>query len=112
MNCVPLEKRDEHLLQIEELIYIKRKMLLDKQKKLKIISKQNEFLDIVKNDYITYYSYITQQKQQQIQSLNLLNKYINDLTISGELSKYNIEDANFEQNKILNEIKIIKKGSK
>jgi len=30
---MPLVKRDEQLLQIEELINAKRKMLLDKQKK-------------------------------------------------------------------------------
>ena len=51
MEFVFLEKNDEKLLQIEELINIKRKMLIDKQKKIKLISKQNLFLDEVKNDF-------------------------------------------------------------
>jgi hypothetical protein len=43
-------------------------------------------------------------------ALTLLNGYIKDLTVSGNLSKNNIEDAKNEQNKILTEINSIKKG--
>ena len=107
---VHLVKRDEQLLQIEELIRSKRKMLLDKQKKMRVISNQNKFLDDVKNDYAKYYSYIAQQKREQLDALGLLNNYIHDLTVSGKLSKHNIEDAKYEQTKILNELKNIKKG--
>ena len=35
---------------------------------------------------------------------------MNQLIISKELSKYNIQDAQFEQSKILKEIKLIKQG--
>jgi hypothetical protein len=107
---MPLAKRDEQLLQIEELINAKRKMLIDKQKKLRFISKQNNFLETVKNDYSKYYGYIMKQKREQIEALDLLNNYIHDLTISGKLSKHNIEDAKHEQFKILKELKNIQKG--
>jgi flagellar biosynthesis chaperone FliJ len=40
----------------------------------------------------------------------LLNNYISDLTVSGKLSKNNVEDAKHEQYKILNELKNIQKG--
>jgi hypothetical protein len=107
---MPLAERDKQLLHIEELIQAKRKMLLDKQKKIRFISKQNRFLDAVKSDYAKYYYYIAQQKQDQIKALELLNNYINDLTVSGKLSKHNIEDAKVEQSKILHEVKSIKNG--
>lgn len=107
---MPLVKKDEQLIQIEDLIDAKRRMLLDKQKKLRFIAKQNKFLDAVRNDYEKYYGYISQQKQDQIKALELLNNYIQDLTVSGQLSKNNIEDAKFEQEKILREVKSIKKG--
>ena len=90
------------------MIEAKRKMLLEKQKKLRFISKQNLFLEEVKNDYKKYNSYIIDQKQQQIKALDLLNNYINDLTVSGNLTKHNIEDAKEEQKKIIHEMKIIK----
>jgi uncharacterized membrane-anchored protein YhcB (DUF1043 family) len=106
----PLVQSDEIFMQIQELIDTKRQFLIDKQKKLKHITKQNEFLDNVKQDYVNYYNYISQQKQDQIKALELLNGYIDDLTASGKLSEYNIEDAKFEQNKILREVKSIKNG--
>jgi hypothetical protein len=107
---MPLVKRDEQLLQIEELIEAKRRMLLEKQKKIRFISKQNKFLDTVKNDYAKYYGYIIKQKRDQIEALDMLNNYIHDLTVSGKLSRHNIEDAKHEQSKILNELKNIQKG--
>jgi len=105
-----LVENDEKILQIEELIEAKRRMLLEKQKKFKNISKQNQFLEAVKSDYTKYYDYISQQKQDQIKALELLNGYIRDLSTSGQLSKHNIDDAKFEQEKLLKEIDEIKKG--
>jgi hypothetical protein len=107
---VPLVDNNEKMIKIHELIDIKKKMLLEKQKKLQIISKQNHFLDVVKNDYVKFYNYISQQKQDQITAMELLNDYIKELTISGKLSKHNIEDARVEQEKIIKEIKSIRKG--
>jgi hypothetical protein len=105
-----LENSDQKLLQIENLIDAKRKMLIDKQKKFKNITKQNEFLNVVKQDYNKYYGYIVKQKQDQMSALSLLNNYIKDLTVSGKLSKNNVDDAKNEQEKILTEINSIKKG--
>ena len=109
-NYIHLENRDQQLLQIENLIDAKRKMLIDKQKKFKNLTKENEFLNEVKQDYNKYYSYIVKQKEDQMSALTMLNGYIKDLTISGTLSKNNIEDAKNEQQKILTEINSIKKG--
>ena len=109
-NYIHLENRDQQLLQIENLIDAKRKMLIDKQKKFKNLTKENEFLNEVKQDYNKYYGYIVKQKEDQMSALSMLNTYIKDLTISGSLSKNNIQDAKNEQQKILTEINSIKKG--
>jgi len=108
INYAHLENREQQFIQIEKLIEAKRKMLLDKQQKIIFISKQNQFLNEIKGDYNKYYNYIAQQKRDQIEALNLLNKYINDLEVSGELSKNNITDAKHEQQKILSELNTIK----
>jgi DNA repair exonuclease SbcCD ATPase subunit len=109
-NYIHLENRDQQLLQIENLIAAKRKMLIDKQKKFKNITKENTFLNEVKQDYSKYYGYIVKQKEEQMSALTMLNTYIKDLTISNSLSKNNIQDAKNEQEKILTEINSIKKG--
>jgi len=105
---VPIKERDDQFIQLQQLIDAKKQMLVDKQKKLRFITKQNRFLEAVKNDYQKYYGYIEQQKQDQIRALEVLDDYIRDLTLSGKLTKHNIEDAKEEQSKILREVKSIK----
>jgi len=107
---INLAESDDKILHIENVIEAKRNMLLNKQKQFKSIKKQNHFLDAVKTDYEKYYNYISKQKTDQIKALEILNSYIHDLTTSGNLTKHNIEDAVFEQQKIIREINTIKKG--
>lgn len=107
---VPLREIDNQFIQIQELIDLKKNFLFEKQKKLRFITKQNRFLELVKNDYANYYNYISQQKKDQIKALQILDEYVKDLTQSGKLTKYNIEDAKEEQIKILNEVKLIKES--
>jgi hypothetical protein len=103
-----LASKDQRFVQLQELIDLKRKMLLDKQIKYKKITKQNHFLEEIKNDYSNYSNYIMKQKQEQIQALEILNNYVRDLTNSGNLSKQNVKDAKYEQKKIIKELKSIK----
>jgi len=106
-NNHELADKDAQLIQLENLIESKRKMLLEKQKKLRFVYKQNQFLDVVRQDYDTYYSYIVKQKQDQMNALQLLNNYITDLTRSGNLTKHNMTDAKHEQRRIVSEMKSI-----
>jgi len=114
MDVIPIKilltEKEQQFVQLQEAIEAKRRMLLDKQKKIRFISKNNDFLHDVRNDYATYYKYISQQKQDQIRALQLLNEYMNDLAITEKISKHNIEDAKVEQSKIMREINSIKKG--
>jgi len=107
---LPLEQQDDQFMHIQELIEAKRNFLFQKQKKLKIITRQNHFLEEVHQDYSKYYNFILKQKNDQIQALQLLDNYIHDLTKSGQLTRHNIEDSKEEQRKILREIKQIKSG--
>ncbi len=103
------EQEDEYL-QLQYVIEAKRNMLLKKQKKIQRISKQNAFLEHIKNDYLNYNNYIVKQKQDQIKALQMLNIYLHDLNRSGQLSEHNIQDAKIEQQKIVKELKSIKHG--
>jgi hypothetical protein len=110
MKIIQLQEEDKKFMDIQAVIEAKRNMLINKQQKLKKIAKQNEFLDTVKNDYLKYYNYITQQKREQIQAMELLNTYITDLSETGQLTKHNMEDAKVEQEKIMNEVNSINKN--
>lgn len=107
---VVFKNNDDKLLKIDELIEAKRQMLRDKEKTIGKIAKQNKFLEDVKNDYSTYNNIITKQKHEQIQALELIHKYINDLKSTEQISTQNIEDAKNDQSKIMNEIQSIKQN--
>ena len=103
-----LAERDKCLMNIESQIETKKNNLLEKQKKINKNIKFNKILENIRNDYQKYYDYIIQQKKEQMQALNILNDYIQEITSNGNLSENNIIDAKFEQKKILHEIKAIK----
>lgn len=105
---IPVKENDERFIRIQEIIEAKQNMLIEKQKKLRFISRQNQFLEVVKDDYANIYGYVIQQKRDQIKALEVLDEYMNQLTIYGKLTKHNIEDAKQEQNKILKELELIK----
>ena len=107
---MPLVERDNQFMQIQQLIDAKRDLLYKKQKNMKSIQKQNQFLGAIRDDYRKYNNYITEQKHDQIKALQIINSYINDLTETGKLSKYNIEDAKVEQDKIMQEVNLIRAG--
>ena len=107
---VVFKNNDEKILKIDELIEAKRQMLQDKQKTIGKIAKQNKFLEDVKNDYSNYNNIITKQKHEQIQALELIHKYINDLKSTEQISTQNIEDSKNDQSKIMNEIQSIKQN--
>lgn len=103
-------QKDSQFLYMQQLIEEKRAAMLKKQHHLQKAAKQNEFLEVVKRDYAKYYDYISQQKREQIQALEILNKYVQDLNTTNKMSKYNMQDAKVEQQKIMAEIGTIKKG--
>jgi len=100
-----LAERDKCLTNIESQIEAKKNNLIEKQKTINKNIKFNRLLEDIRNDYQKYYDYIIQQKREQIQAMNILNSYIRELKKSGSLSENNIKDANYEEKKILNEIK-------
>lgn len=104
------EMQDDEYLQLQNIIEAKRNMLIRKQKQLKRISKYNNLLQQIRDDYSKYNDYIVKQKQDQLTALRSLNTYIGDLTRSGNLSKNNIHDAKIEQRKIVKELNSIKRG--
>ena len=110
INYQNMMDQGNQLLKIEQLIETKRNMLLEKQKKLRFISKQNAFLGAVKEDYDKYNNYIIKQREDQMKALQVLNYYLDDLSRTGKLTKANIKDAKFEQRKIVAEIKKVQEN--
>ena len=109
MGEMSLGERDNYLVQLEKQIQMKRKFLLEKRRVLEENVRENQFLEVVRNDYQKYYEYIHGQKQKQLQSMNLLNEYLRDLMVSGDLTEQDIQNTRREQREILEEMDHIRK---
>lgn len=107
-NNIYLAKRDKYLLKIEDEIELRRRFLLEKQKKLEKLSRQNHFLETVKQDYENYHNYIVEQKEGQIRAMNSIKQYVEDLIVSGKLTDEDIRQAKDDQREITNEVKKIR----
>jgi hypothetical protein len=104
-----LVAKDNEFSHLQQKIAERRDFLRNKQQKLRKISKANEYLESVNEDYEKYYSYIVQQEKEKMSALSTLKDYVRDLSASGALSEQNTIDAKMEQKKILEEMKLIKK---
>lgn len=110
MYKLTLVERDLYLVRIEAQVESKRKMLLEKQKALQQTAKENEYLEMVRNDYKKYYDHIVKQKEDQMNAMNFLNQYVDDIIVKGELTDADLENAKMEQDELLREMDDIKRS--
>ena len=98
MYKLTLAERDLYLVHIDTLMDEKRKMLLEKQKTLQQTAKENEYLEMVRNDYRKYYNHIVKQKEDQINAMNYLKQYIDEIMVNGKLTDVDLENAKANEN--------------
>ena len=108
MYKLTLAERDLYLVHIDTLMDEKRKMLLEKQKTLQQTAKENEYLEMVRNDYRKYYNHIVKQKEDQINAMNYLKQYIDEIMVNGKLTDVDLENAKMEQDELIQEMADIK----
>ena len=108
MYKLTLAERDLYLVHIDTLMDEKRKMLLEKQKTLQHTAKENEYLEMVRNDYRKYYNHIVKQKEDQINAMNYLKQYIDEIMVNGKLTDTDLENAKMEQDELIQEMADIK----
>jgi hypothetical protein len=108
MYKLTLAERDLYLVHIDTLMDEKRKMLLEKQKTLQQTAKENEYLEMVRNDYRKYYNHIVKQKEDQIKAMNYLKQYIDEIIVDGNLTDVDLENAKMEQDELIQEMDNIK----
>jgi len=104
-----LERKEESLQNVENLIHEKKMFLLGKKGKMEEEEKKNEFLRGIRNDYEKYYDYTVEEKEKQVRFMNYLIKYIDQLMKEGELTEEDLKRAEWEQHKLMMEIMNIKK---
>lgn len=114
MEMVPLMLRimnaDEKFMHLQEQIENHEQMQLSNSVNLNAMTKENHFLEHVREDYKKFSDIIVQQKRAQVKALEMLDEYISGITKDGSLSKNNVDDAKYEQKRILKELREIRKN--
>jgi len=100
--------RDQQIHQLKSELEHRKQLLCSKRTLLKTNMKENMFLKEVAKDYDNYNNYIINQKQHQIASLEILNKYIENITLDLNLTNNKLKESHQEQRDILKEINILK----
>jgi len=100
--------RDLRIVQIENVIKHKKKMLIEKRRELEEKAKLNAFLHEVKSDYAKYYDFILKEKQQQYDALMLIKAYVGDLVKTDQLVGEQLRVAQYDQRDIIGEIDKVK----
>ena len=103
-----LAERDSIFMQIEGEIEKNKQYLMEKNKYLKKVAKENRYLEMINNDYQKYYNYIIKQKRDQINAMNYLKEYLDILMIEGKLTDQDLEDARQQREHLLIETGKIK----
>ena len=110
INMYSLGERDTLMNKMEEQIKEKRAFLMDRQLYLRTKIKQNKYLESVKKDYDRYNTFIIKQKEEQIKAMNIINSYIEDMKVSGELTEEGIKGIKIQQKEIIHETNKLRKS--
>ena len=110
-NCnlsIEVYKKEKTMNDIEDLIKKKKKNLLKKTIEINEKKKMNEYLNDVESDYKQYLQHFKNQKQKQIDSLNLINNYLKMLNENEKIVDHQNLLLQKDQNEILEEIEVIR----
>ena len=102
------KERDIKIEHLTQQIDARRNMLLSKQTALKLASQQNQFLNMVRDDYAKYYDIIAQQKQDQLEALKSIDKYVTDLKHSEDISDKHLDEITKDQMRLIKEMREIR----
>jgi predicted membrane-bound dolichyl-phosphate-mannose-protein mannosyltransferase len=107
-EALTLAERDDIFMQIEGEIEKNKQYMMEKNKYLQKVAKENQYLEMINNDYQKYYNYIIKQKRDQINAMNYLKEYLDILMIEGKLTDQDLEDARQQREHLLVETGKIK----
>ena len=99
---------NEMIKTIDDQIEQKKQILFSKRQFLDQTVKQNEYLQLVRNDYQKYHNEMLKSKQMQLDSMNMIKKHLDALIVKGGLTDEEVEKAQKDQKDILSELEKIR----
>ena len=106
MNEIAIREKKLYHLKCE--LEKRKKNMIEKGKKLKKHTDENDFLKIILDDYNKYYKYIIEIKKQQLEQFNHLKNYLANVKSNIHSIDINIDRAKLDYRDINNEINKLK----
>lgn len=106
---INIADRDLKLMQLEEEIKKKKEFLLEKKHELEKKEGLNQYLELVKKDYLLFYEEEVNKKKRELQAMTILNDYIHFLEDEKHLVNNQLITAKHDKKEIMQEINKIKK---
>ena len=103
-----LAKRDILLTTLKNQKKAKEQFLHEKNTQLSKRKNENPHLQLVVDEYTTYFSDAQQEQAQQRQALHILLDYLNQLLLDPTSTSDMIKHAKYDKSIILAEVKLIK----
>ena len=104
-----LGQRDNRFLELKYQIECKQKSLLDRFNNVKQAAAENELLNGVLEDYVSYYKDALAAKRQQEESLTLLRDYLGAMSEAATVSDAQLEYLKEERDVTIEKLNSVKR---
>jgi hypothetical protein len=100
--------KDMKIYRMKDLLYNKRKLMLDKEREIKELGNQNTFLETVVDDYKKYNISILEEKIKQKRALKILSDHIREISKNIKNDEFKLNRVKMDQTALLEEIQNIR----
>lgn len=100
-----LVMRDKNINILRQVLEERKSFLMDKHREINQVSKENKLLIDVAQDYSKYHYIIKKQKMEQCAALELISKYISDISNTVDQTEDVIAQSKLQQQEIQSQIK-------
>ena len=99
---------DKNIYNMKCILEKKKQLLLEKNREIKELAKQNSFLNKVLSDYEKIKLHILEEKKKQQSAIKIISKHISQISKNMNQEDYHIEQLQDDQSMLLEELEKIK----
>jgi hypothetical protein len=103
-----IAESDKNIYNMKCILEKKKLLLLEKNREVKELSKQNSFLNSVLSDYDKIKSHILEEKRKQQSAIKIISKHISQISKNMNEEDYHVGQLQDDQSMLLEELEKIK----
>ena len=105
---IDIAESDKNIYNMKCILEKKKQLLLEKNREIKNLAKQNSFLNKVLSDYEKIKLHILEEKKKQQSAIKIISRHISQISKNMNQEDYHIEQLQDDQSMLLEELEKIK----